>query len=122
MAAEAAMEVAPVEDQQKQDEESSEVINKQLTRNLLLSSVQSLAKSDDSLTPEEATQLSRVMPPAETEDPAIKVGQNLFGTGPEDIDGLLEVWERVKNLIDSILDDEGSEVSEQNLSGFLCKW
>jgi len=114
----AAMEVAPVEDQQKQDEESSEVVNEQLTKNLLLSGVQSLAMSDGNLSSGEQTQLisATKVTLAETEDTAVEVGRGLLDMA-EEVDGLLD---DVKDIIDSLL-DEGSEVSAQRLSGFFMQ-
>lgn len=107
-----------VVDHQQKDEQSSEETDKEMTRNLLLSGVQNLAISDDSLTQNEEAQLvsATKVSLGETHDPAVEVGQDLRGMA-EEVDGLLE---DVKDIIDGIL-DEGSEVSTQKLSEFLMK-
>ena len=90
--------------------------NEVMTRDLMLSGVQNLAISDESLTQEEETQLvtaTRVTL-GETENPAVEVGQDLRGTA-EEVDGLLN---DVREVIDSML-DEGSEVSMQKLTEFF---
>ena len=112
----ASMKVAQAADHQQQDEESTEETNKSLTRNLLLSAVQNLAISDESLTQEEETQLvsATKVTLGETVDPAVEVGQDLRGMADE-VDGLLD---DVKDIVDRLLD---GEVSTQKLSEFFMK-
>ena len=110
-----ASKVAPAADHQQQDE-STEETNKSLTRNLLLSAVQNLAISDESLTQQEETQLvsATKVTLGETVDPAVEVGQTLRGTADE-VDGLLN---DVKDIVDKMLDGD-SEVSTQKLLEFF---
>ena len=109
------MKVAPAAEHQQQNEESTEE-NKTLTRNLLLSAVQNLAISDESLTQQEETQLvsATKVTLGETVDPAVEVGQDLRGMADE-VDGLLN---DVKGIVDSMLSGD-TEVSTQKLLEFF---
>ena len=117
------MKVAPVadaqqQDDQQQDEQSSEESDKLLTRNLLLSGVQNLAMSDESLTHQEEVQLvsATKVTLEETVDPAVEIGQDLRGMA-EEVDGVLE---DVKMIIDGFLDGD-SKVSMQKLLEFFMR-
>ena len=117
------MKVAPVadaqqQDDQQQDEQSSEESDKILTRNLLLSGVQNLAMSDESLTHQEEVQLvsATKVTLEETVDPAVEIGQDLRGMA-EEVDGVLE---DVKMIIDGFLDGD-SKVSMQKLLEFFMR-
>lgn len=114
----ASMKVAPVADHQQQDEQASEETNKTMTRNLLLSGVQNLAISDESLTQQEETQLvsATKVTLGETVDPAVEVGQSLRGTADE-VDAILD---DVKAVVDGLLSGD-SEVSTQKLLEFFMK-
>lgn len=108
--------LAPVADHQQQDEQSLEETNKSMTRNLLLSGVQNLAISDESLTQQEETQLvsATKVTLGETVDPAVEVGQDLRGLADE-VDSILD---DVKGIIDGLLDQD-REVSTQKLLSFI---
>ena len=108
--------LAPVADHQQQDEQSIEETNKSMTRNLLLSGVQNLAISDESLTQQEETQLvsATKVTLGETVDPAVEVGQDLRGLADE-VDSILD---DVKGIIDGLLDQD-REVSTQKLLSFI---
>lgn len=120
----ASMKVVPAADHQQQDEPTEET-NKSLTRNLLLSGVQNLALSDESLTQQEETQLvsATKVTLGETVDPAVEVGQSLRGMAGEvdavvdEVDGLLD---QVKDIMDALL-DANSEISTQKLIAFFMK-
>lgn len=107
---------APVRDLQQQDEECSEETHKTMTRNLLLSGVQNLAMSDESLTHQEEVQLlaATKVTLGETVDPAVEVGQDLRGMA-EEVDGLLN---DVTQIVEGLLDDN-HELSAQRLLEFF---
>ena len=119
----ASMKVAPIadaqqQDEQQQDEQPSEESDKILTRNLLLSGVQNLAMSDESLTHKEEVQLvsATKVTLEETVDPAVEIGQDLRGMADE-VDAVLD---DVKAIIDGFLDGD-SKVSMQKLLEFFMR-
>ena len=83
--------LVPVADHQQQDEQFIEETNKSMTRNLLLSGVQNLAISDESLTQQEETQLvsATKVTLGEKVDAAVEVGQKLHGLANK-INGILD--------------------------------